>query len=57
VVKKYLSSNIPRGVAMYLFEVTRLTVLSCISTAVAMWHGITTENSPCPVAANLPVIA
>ena len=24
----------PRGVAMYLFEVTRLTVLSCISTAV-----------------------
>ena len=25
-VKKYLSSNTPRGVAMYLLEVTRLTV-------------------------------
>ena len=34
VVKKYFSSNVPRGVAMYLFAVTRLTVLSCISTAV-----------------------
>ena len=34
VVKKYFSSKMPRGVAMYLFAVTRLTVLSCISTAV-----------------------
>jgi len=36
VVKKYLSSKMPRSVAMYLCEVTRLTVLSCISTASAM---------------------
>ncbi len=36
VVKKYFSSNVPRGVAMYLLAVTRLTVLSCISTASAM---------------------
>ncbi len=36
VVKKYFISNVPRGVAMYLFAVTRLTVLSCISTASAM---------------------
>ena len=35
-VKKYFNSNRPRGVAMYLFAVTRLTVLSCISTRAAM---------------------
>ena len=35
-VKKYFSSNMPRGVAMNLFEVTRLTVLSCISMASAI---------------------
>ena len=35
-VKKYLSSKMPRGVAMYLCEVTRLTVLSCSSVAIAM---------------------
>ena len=35
VVKKYFISNSPRGVAMYLFEVTRLTVDSCISMASA----------------------
>ena len=34
-VKKYLSSNTPRGVAMYLLEVTRLTVDSCIEMASA----------------------
>ncbi len=35
-VKKYFSSKMPRGVVMYLFEVTRLTVLSCSSVATAM---------------------
>ena len=35
-VKKYFSSKTPRGVAMYLLEVTRLTVLSCSSVAMAM---------------------
>ena len=34
-VKKYFSSNMPRGVAMYLFEVTRLTVDSCMEMASA----------------------
>ncbi len=34
-VKKYLSSRMPRGVAMYLFEVTRETVDSCIEIASA----------------------
>ncbi len=34
-VKKYLSSKMPRGVAMYLFEVTRETVDSCIEMASA----------------------
>src|SRR5262245_57389430 len=33
--KKYFSSNTPRGVETYLFEVTRETVDSCISTASA----------------------
>ena len=31
VVKKYFISNRPRGVSMYLLEVTRLTVNSCMS--------------------------
>ena len=35
-VKKYFSSKMPRGVAMYLFVVTRLTVLSCMPIASAM---------------------
>ena len=35
-VKKYFSSNMPRGVAMYLLVVTRLTVLSCMPIASAM---------------------
>ncbi len=35
-VKKYFSSKMPRGVSMYLFDVTRLTVLSCSSVAMAM---------------------
>src|SRR5690242_2657529 len=35
-VKKYFNSNRPRGVAMYLLEVTRLTVDSCIEIASAM---------------------
>src|SRR5580692_10286097 len=35
-VKKYFISNIPRGVAIYLLEVTRLTVDSCIVIASAM---------------------
>ena len=34
--KKYLSSNRPRGVCMYLRLVTREMVDSCISTASAM---------------------
>ena len=34
-VKKYLSSNMPRGVAMYLLDVTRDTVDSCIEIASA----------------------
>ena len=29
-LKKYLSSNTPRGVCMYLFVVTRLIVDSCM---------------------------
>ena len=32
-VKKYFSSNTPRGLEMYLFEVTRLTVDLCIEIA------------------------
>ena len=35
-VKKYLSSKSPRVVEMYLFDVTRLTVDSCIPIASAM---------------------
>ena len=35
-LKKYFSSKRPRGVAMNLLVVTRLTVLSCISMASAM---------------------
>ena len=35
VVKKYFISNRPRGVEMYLLEVTRLTVDSCMSIASA----------------------
>ena len=35
-VKKYFSSNRPRGVDMYLFEVTRDTVDSCMAMASAM---------------------
>ena len=35
-VKKYFSSNNPRGVEIYLLEVTRLTVDSCIEIASAM---------------------
>ncbi len=34
-VKKYFSSKMPRGVDMYLFEVTRDTVDSCILIASA----------------------
>ena len=34
-VKKYLSSKMPRGVDMYLLEVTRLTVDSCMEMASA----------------------
>ena len=34
--KKYLSSNTPRGVCMYLLEVTREMVDSCMSMAWAM---------------------
>ena len=34
-VKKNFISNTPRGVAMYLFEVTRLTVDPCMSIASA----------------------
>ena len=36
VEKKYFSSKIPSGVCMYLLLVTRLMVLSCISTVSAM---------------------
>src|SRR3546814_10323778 len=39
-VKKYFNSKVPRGVAMYLFEVTRLTVDSCISISVAMSRNV-----------------
>ena len=35
-VKNYFGSTMPRGGAMNLFEVTRLTVLSCISMASAI---------------------
>ena len=38
-VKKYLSSNMPRGVDMYLLDVTRLTVDSCIVMASATVAG------------------
>ena len=34
-VKKYFSSKTPRGVIMYLFDVTRLTVDSCMPMASA----------------------
>src|SRR5260370_41271855 len=34
-VKKYFSSNMPRGVDMYLLEVTRLTADACIAMASA----------------------
>ena len=48
VVKKYFSSNVPRGVAMYLLAVTRLTVLSCISTASAMSRRISGRRCATP---------
>src|SRR3712207_8975705 len=35
-LKKYLSSNIPRGVWTYLLVVTRLTVDSCIPISLAI---------------------
>ena len=35
LVKKYFSSNTPRGVPIYLLLVTRLTVLSCIPMILA----------------------
>ena len=34
-VKKYFSSKMPRGLAMYLFDVTRDTVDSCMPMASA----------------------
>ena len=34
-VKKYFSSNVPRGQWRYLLEVTRLTVDSCMAIASA----------------------
>jgi len=39
-VKKYLSSNSPRAQLRYLFEVTRLTVDSCISITSATWRSV-----------------
>jgi hypothetical protein len=48
VVKKYFNSKVPRGVAMYLFEVTLLTVLSCNSTAAAMSRRINGRRYPTP---------
>src|SRR5690606_38095972 len=48
VVKKYFSSNSPRGVAMYLFDVTRLTVLSCMSMASATSRRISGRRCSTP---------
>src|SRR4051812_7884175 len=47
--KKYLSSNTPRGVCMYLLEVTREMVDSCMSMAWAMSLRIIGRmlSSPC----------
>ena len=47
-VKKYFSSNSPRGVAMYLFVVTRLTVLSCMPIASAMSRRISGRSAARP---------
>ena len=43
-MKKYFSSKSPRGVAMYLLVVTRLTVLSCMPIASAMSRRISGRN-------------
>ncbi len=47
-VKKYFSSNSPRGVSMYLFEVTRLTVDSCILMASATVFRLSGRRCPTP---------
>ena len=47
-VKKYFSSNRPRGVAMYLLVVTRLTVLSCMPIASAMSRRISGRSGCTP---------
>ena len=47
-VKKYFSSKSPRGVAMYLLVVTRLTVLSCMPIASAMSRRINGRSDCTP---------
>ena len=47
-VKKYFSSNRPRGVAIYLLEVTRLTVDSCIEIASAMMRRLSGRRCRTP---------
>jgi hypothetical protein len=48
VVKKYFSSKRPRGEARYLLAVTRLTVLSCSSTASATSRRISGRRNSTP---------
>src|ERR1700730_770084 len=52
-VKKYLSSKRPRGVAIYLLEVTRETVDSCTPTASAIVLRSSGRNHSTPWAKNL----
>ena len=46
--KKYLSSNMPRSQARYLFDVTRLTVDSCISIASATLARVSGRSADTP---------
>src|ERR1700730_8858249 len=52
-VKQYLSSKRPRGVAIYLLEVTRETVDSCTPTASAIVLRSSGRNHSTPCAKNL----
>src|SRR5947207_13050219 len=48
-VKKYLISNTPCDVAMYLPEMARLTVVSCTPTTYEMWTTVIGFNNDYPL--------
>ena len=56
-VKKYFSSNRPRGVAIYLLEVTRETVNSCMPIASAMVFRLSGRKCSTPCWKNAVLLA